>query len=396
MKVNDSVQDCKEGFASRTDRVAPFHVMAILEQAQQLAADGVDVIHLQVGEPDFTTPEPIIAAAINALQEGKTGYTPALGLPQLRTSISEFYRGRYDVVVPANRIAITPGASGALLLLMAARLEMGQELLLGDPGYPCNRHFAHVFEAQSRLIPTTAETRFQLTAQMIRDHWCEGVSKAVLLASPANPTGTLIPQHELKRISETVDELGGELWVDEIYHGLIYGEHPQTALALSDRVVVINSFSKYFGMTGWRLGWAVVPENYISVLDKLAQNLFLAPSTQAQYGALAAFSSESLGIMETRRQEFQQRRDFLLAELPKLGFKIPVQPDGAFYIYADASQLTENAQIFCQQLLAATGVALTPGIDFGHENADRYIRFAYTENIERLKIAVERIRNWLA
>lgn len=392
------------GFSSRTDDIAPFQVMAILQQAQALAAQGIDVIHLEVGEPDFATPEPITQAAIKALNEGKTHYTPALGLPELRQAISDFYQTRYGVAVSANRIAITPGASGALLLLMAARLEAGDELLMADPGYPCNRHFARVFEAHGRLIPTTAASGFQLTPEHIKQHWNQGASKAVLMASPANPTGAMIPYKQLEEIAEETRTLGGELWVDEIYHGLTYhdagnseleGKHPQTALALGEDVVVINSFSKYFGMTGWRLGWMVVPEYYIPVIERLAQNLFLAPATPSQYGALAAFSEDSLSIMEMRRVELQQRRDYLLAELPKLGFKIPVIPDGAFYIYADASCLTQNSQSFCEQLLQDTGVALTPGFDFGEQNANLYIRFAYTTNIERLQQAVSRIKNWL-
>ena len=382
-------------FASRVDGVAPFQVMAILEQAQQLAAEGIDVIHLEVGEPDFSTPEPVSQAGIRALQQGKTRYTPALGLPELRQRISDFYQQKYQLTVPVSRIAITPGASGALLLLMAARLQQGDELLLGDPGYPCNRHFAHVFEANSRLIPTSPATHFQLSAELIQKNWQPGISKAVLLASPANPTGTLIPEGELKNIIKVVDELGGELWVDEIYHGLIYGEHPKSALEFSDRLVVINSFSKYFGMTGWRLGWMVTPQEYIPVVDRLAQNLFLAPATPSQHAALAAFDDESIAIMESRRAEFEQRRDYLLSVLPDLGFKIPVVPEGAFYIYADASELTDDAQQFCQQLLEATGVALTPGLDFGHHNANHYIRFAYTTGIDRLQQAVERIRDWL-
>ncbi len=393
------------GFASRIDDIAPFQVMAILQQAQALAAQGIDVIHLEVGEPDFSTPEPITQAAIEALNAGKTHYTPALGWPELRQAIADFYQSRYGVTVSANRIAITPGASGALLLLMAARLEAGDELLMADPGYPCNRHFARVFEAHGQLIPTTAKHGFQLTPEQIEQHWHAGTSKAVLMASPANPTGAMIPYRQLEQIAEQTRKLKGELWVDEIYHGLTYhdldaddkeGKRPQTALALGDDVVVINSFSKYFGMTGWRLGWMVVPEHYIPVIERLAQNLFLAPPTPAQHGALAAFCEDSLTIMEERRLELQQRRDYLLTELPKLGFKIPVVPDGAFYIYADASKLTQDSQSFCQKLLQDTGVALTPGFDFGEQNANLFIRFAYTTNIERLQQAILRIKNWLA
>lgn len=392
------------GFASRIKDIAPFQVMAILQQAQALAAEGVDVIHLEVGEPDFDTPEPITRAAIKALNEGKTHYTPALGLPELRQAIADFYQSRYGIEVSASRIAITPGASGALLLLMAARLEAGDELLMADPGYPCNRHFARVFEAHGKLVATAADSGFQLTPEQIQHHWNPGTSKAVLMASPANPTGAMIPHRQLESIAKCTRALGGELWVDEIYHGLTYHdgddsksakEPAKTALALGDDVVVINSFSKYFGMTGWRLGWMVVPEHYIPVIERLAQNLFLAPATPSQYGALAAFNKDSLAIMEERRLELKQRRDYLLAELPKLGFNIPVMPDGAFYIYADASALTQDSQSFCEQLLKDTGVALTPGFDFGEQNANRYIRFAYTTNIQRLEQAILRIKTWL-
>lgn len=393
------------GFASRTDEIAPFQVMAILKQAQALAAKGVDVIHLEIGEPDFDTPQPIIQAGIDALAAGKTHYTPALGLPELRQKIADFYQARYGVAVSANRIAITPGASGALLLLMAARLEEGDELLMADPGYPCNRHFARVFEARGRLIATSADSEFQLTPQHIRQHWTKSKSKAVLIASPANPTGAMLSHQELEEIAVTTAQQGGELWVDEIYHGLTYhdgkdskfaGKRPQTALVLGDNVIVLNSFSKYFGMTGWRLGWMVVPEDYIPVIERLAQNLFLAPTTPSQHAAMAAFDEDSLAIMEERRLELQQRRDYLLAELPKLGFKIPVVPDGAFYIYADASELTQDTQAFCQQLLQDTGVAITPGFDFGDHNANLFVRFAYTTNIERLQQAIARIQQWMS
>lgn len=392
------------GFSSRTDAITPFQVMAILQQAQTLASQGVDVIHLEIGEPDFDTPQPIIQAGIDALSAGKTHYTPALGLPELRQKISDFYQSHYGVKISAHRIAITPGASGALLLLMAARLEQGDELLMADPGYPCNRHFARVFEANGKLIPTTSGSGFQLTPDAIKKNWTAGLSKAVLLASPSNPTGAVIPHQELEKIATITKQLEGELWVDEIYHGLTYhdasdsplkGNRPQTALALGEHVVVINSFSKYFGMTGWRLGWMVVPEHYIPVIERLAQNLFLAPATPSQYAAIAAFESESLGIMEQRRVAFQKRRDYLLLELPKLGFKIPVIPDGAFYIYADASALTQNTHSFCEQLLNETGVALTPGFDFGEQNANLFVRFAYTTSIERLQQAITRIQQWL-
>lgn len=368
--------------------------MAILAEAQALQAAGRDIIHLEVGEPDFPTPEPMIDAAVAALRAGKTGYTPALGLPQLRQKLAGYYGQRFGVDLNPQRIVLAPGASGALLLLTAARLEVGQKLLLADPGYPCNRHFARVFEGHGQLVPCGADKRYQLTADDIRSHWTPQ-TRAALVASPANPTGTVLSLDELSALAAAVREQQGELWVDEIYQGLNYTSEPQTVLSVADDAVVLNSFSKFFGMTGWRLGWAVVPEAWVPVMDTLAQNLFLAPPTPAQYAALAAFEPETMAILEARRQELAERRDYLLQALPQLGFGVPVAPDGAFYIYADASRFTQDSLSFCSQVLQETGVAITPGVDFGEYQAGSHVRFAFTTRLERLQEAVERLRNWL-
>ena len=384
--------------SKRSGEIKPFQVMAILAEAQALQAAGHDIIHLEVGEPDFTTPDPVTEAGIAALKAGKTGYTPALGLPELREKIAHYYQSRFGVTVPASRVVLTPGASGALLLLTAARLNPGDQLMLADPGYPCNRHFARVFEAHGQLIPAGPEQKYQLTATDVERHW-QPSTRAALVASPANPTGTVLSLNELSQLSQAVAKQGGELWVDEIYQGLNFGAGEgggaETVLSVADDAVVLNSFSKFFGMTGWRLGWAVVPESLVSVLDTLAQNLFLAPPTPAQYAALAAFSPEVMATLEERRQILHERRDYLLSVLPELGFKVPVVPEGAFYVYADASRFTDDSLAFCARLLRETGVAITPGVDFGEHRAGEHVRFAFTTRIERLKEAMGRLADWL-
>lgn len=379
----------------RSDDIQPFHVMAILAHAQALQESGVDVIHLEVGEPDFATPEPMIEAAVSALRAGKTGYTPALGLTALREKIADYYWQRFAVRLDPRRVVLTPGASGALLLLTAARLQRGQRMLLADPGYPCNRHFARLFEAHGQLIPTSAAQRFQLTPELVTQHW-QPDTRVALVASPANPTGTVLDLAQLDGLANAVRAQQGEFWVDEIYQGLNYHNQPQTVLSVADDAIVINSFSKYFGMTGWRLGWCVVPLAWVATLEKLAQNLYLAPPTPAQHAAMAAFNTDALAIMEERRQQLSERRDYLLSALPLLGFTIPVAPDGAFYVYADASRLTDNSLLFCQQLLADTGVAITPGVDFGDHQGHCHVRFAFTTPLPRLQQAMARIEAWLA
>src|SRR5690554_1424004 len=377
----------------RSHEIQPFQVMAILAQAQALQAQGVDVIHLEIGEPDFPTAEPIIEAGINALKEGKTGYTPALGLPALRESIAQYYQERFNVTVCPERIILAPGASGALLLLAATRLNPNDGMLLANPGYPCNKHFARLFEAHGQLVNTGPSDNFQLTPAHVYEYWNEQ-TKVALVASPSNPTGTVLNLNELKDLADAVREKGGELWVDEIYQGLNYGNQPQTVLSVADDVVVLNSFSKFFGMTGWRLGWAVVPESWVPSIDALAQNVFLAPPTPSQYAALAAFSEDSMEIFEKRRQALEERRAYMLRALPELGFNIPIEPEGAFYIYADASRFTDDSFAWCQEVLQETGVAITPGADFG-DPTNSHVRFAFTTELSRLREAVARLKAFL-
>ena len=380
--------------ASRLQKIAPFHVMELLARAKTLEAQGRDIIHMEVGEPDFTTPEPIIAAAQAHLASGRVFYTPALGLPELRQAIADFYGTRYGVSVPSSRIVITAGASGALLLALACLCEPGSEWLVTDPGYPCNANFIRSCEGVPVGIPVTGENNFQPTLADLQRHWNERTAGA-LFASPANPTGTLLDDEVLAAIANYVRGQRGQLIVDEIYHGLTYERDATTALQFGDDIFVVQSFSKYFNMTGWRLGWLVVPERFARDVEKLAQNLFIAASTPAQYAALAAFQPDTLALLESRRAEFGRRRDFLLPEIEKLGFKISAKPQGAFYLYADCSGLTADSERFARDLLETAGVALTPGIDFGSSAPKSHVRLAYTTDTERLAEAVDRLRRYL-
>lgn len=384
----------------RAEAISPFQVMDILARAKQLQAQGQDIIHMEVGEPDFDTPKPIIDAGIRALKAAKTHYTPALGLPELRQRIADWYLTRYQVRIAAERIIVTPGASGALLLVMGALLEHGHKVMLADPGYPCNRHFARFVEAEVKPVPVGADTHYQLTADLLAQYWDEQ-TRLALVASPSNPTGTVLNKTELEALSTAVRQRQGSLIVDEIYHGLTYDDfEAPTVLAIDDQAFVINSFSKFFGMTGWRLGWLVVPDGYTDVMDRLAQNLYLAAPTISQYAALAAFDETTLAIIEQGRQILQQRRDALLPALQSIGFNIAVKPQGAFYLYADCAGLLSekipDSKALSRYLLEKTGVAITPGMDFGRFEAERHCRFAYTSSRERLLEAAERIGQAMA
>jgi len=381
--------------AARTRDIAPFHVMDLLARARALEAAGRSIIHMEIGEPDFPTPAPVIEAGIRALRDGRTQYTPALGLPALREAISDFYRARHGVAVAPERIVVTPGASGALQLALAVLVGPGSEVLMADPGYPCNRHLVRLLEGRAVALPVDAASHFQPTAAQVAAHW-RAETVAALLATPANPTGTLIDPAELERIAVAVESRGGRLVVDEIYQGLVYDSAPSTtALEMSDRLFVVNSFSKYFGMTGWRLGWLVAPAEYVPALDRLAQNLFLAASTPAQYAALAAFEPETLAILEERRRELVRRRDQLLPDLSALGFELPICPGGAFYLYAGCGRHTDDSHAFALSLLEQAGVCVTPGRDFGEHRAETHLRFAYTTDRDHLHEGVRRLRRYL-
>jgi aspartate/methionine/tyrosine aminotransferase len=370
--------------------IAPFHVMELMAKAAALEAAGRSIIHFEVGEPDFATAEPIVRAGQEFLRGGHVHYTAALGLPSLREAISHFYLQRYGINISPARIVVTAGASGALLLALGALISPGDQWLLPDPGYPCNRHFVRLLEGQPTPLPVGAATNYQPTSSAVASAWTEGV-KGLLVASPGNPTGTMIGQNTLGELARIVASKGGSLVVDEIYHGLTYGADSQTALALSDEVFVINSFSKYFGMTGWRLGWLVAPEHRVRDIEKLAQNLYIAPSTIAQHAALAAFHPDSIAILENRRREFQARRDVMLSGLERLGFRVAAPPQGAFYIYADSSGLAADSQILAETLLQEVGVAATPGLDFGNNLPRSHMRFAYTVDQTRIVEGLERM-----
>ena len=380
--------------AARMADIQPFRVMALLARARELEAAGRDIVHMEIGEPDFPTPPPVIAAVQKAIAAGDVHYTPAAGLPALRSALAGYYRVEYGIEVDPGRIVITPGASGALLLILGAVLDPGTRVLMADPGYPCNRNFVRFLEGRSTGIPVGPGTGYQLTAGLVETHWQDD-TRAVLVASPANPTGTLVPPDEMAAIHRVVQARGGVLIVDEIYHGLVYEGRAGTALALGEDVFVLNSFSKYFGLTGWRVGWAVAPSGAAADLDKLAQNLFLAAPTPGQHAALAALSLKTREILERRRLEFRARRDYLLPALRDLGFDIPVTPQGAFYLYADCTRFTDDSLTFSEALLEDAGVAVTPGLDFGHNHPERYLRFAYTTSLERLEEGVRRIAGFV-
>ncbi len=380
--------------AQRMGRIAPFHVMDLLARARKLESQGRSVVHMEIGEPDFDTPAPVVVAAQRALAAGETHYTPALGLPALRQLIANFYQERYGTAIDADRVVVTPGSSGALQLVLSVLINPGESVLMADPGYPCNRHFVELVEGRPVAVAVGPESRYQLTAELVESAWRPD-TKAVLIASPSNPTGTLIDDAEMQRLLATVRRLGGVLIVDEIYQGLIYGEAGGTALRYGEDLFVINSFSKFFGMTGWRLGWLVAPEAFIDPIDRLAQNIFLSAPTLSQFAALSAFTPETLSILEQRRQAFEDRRDYLLPALRALGFTIPVTPQGAFYLYAGCGQLTDDSQRFASELLEQAGVAVTPGLDFGSNRPQAHLRFAYTTDLAKLSEGVERIQAFL-
>jgi len=383
-----------ERLAKRTQGISPFYVMELLHRAKQLEAQGKDIIHMEIGEPDFATPQAVVEAGIKHLKTGDVKYTSAAGLPELREKISTYYQKHYSVTVDKKRIFVTPGASGAFLLALGASLNPAEELLMADPCYPCNSNFVKFFDGKARTIPVDATSRYQLTAAHIKQHWTKA-TKGVLVASPSNPTGTIVTPQQLEQAIHTVNKLGGCFYSDEIYHGLVYGENAPTALEFSDNVFVINSFSKYFGMTGWRVGWLIVPEEFIDATEKLAQNIFIATATHSQYAALAAFEESTLAELEQRRAEFGARRDFLYNALLRVGFEIPIKPDGAFYIYANCSKFTDDSYQFALDLLEAEGVAITPGKDFGNNEANHYVRFAYTTSIDRMAIAMQRLERFI-
>ena len=377
-------------FSDRALDIEPFRVVEVLTRAKELARQDREIINLCVGESDFPTATPILEAGMRALSKGATGYSEVGGVPELRDALSKFYAEDYGIDVAPERILITPGASGGLLLICALLLNPKDTMLVTDPGYPCNRHFMRLMEAKAQLVPVTAQDNFQLTPELVAKYWQESTVGA-MVASPSNPTGTTLKKDQLRAISQQVKKLGGQLIVDEIYHGLGFKKNIPSVLEIDPDVFVVNSFSKYFGMTGWRLGWLVAPEAAVKEMEKLAQHLFISSSTPAQYAALACFDEKTRPILDERREIFRGRRDFLLSALSSLGFSVPCPPEGAFYIYCDASKFTEDSDFFCMDLLERLGVAVTPGTDFGLTGAKQHVRFAYTTDLDNLSSAVDRI-----
>ena len=390
--------------AQRAQRIEPFYVMevakAATERAALVAQTDAPMIFLNIGEPDFTAPPRVQEAAVRAVRDGVTQYTPALGIPQLRERISAWYGTRFGVHVPARRIVITAGASAALQLACLALIEAGDEVLMPDPSYPCNRHFVSAAEGRAVLVPTTAAERFQLSAEQVRDNWTAR-TRGVLLASPSNPTGTSIHPDQLRAIHQEVSQRGGTTLMDEIYLGLSFdAQFGQTALALDDQIISINSFSKYFNMTGWRLGWLVVPDELVPVMERLSQNLFICANTVAQHAALACFEDESIAEFERRRAEFKARRDFFVPALNALGLNVPVMPDGAFYAWADCTAAADKLGVkgswdFAFEVMHQANLAITPGRDFGHADTARFVRFSTARSLPELQAAVARLKTLL-
>lgn len=387
-------------FAARATTISPFLAMAYGEKATTLSAQGYDVIRLNIGEPDFGAPDAVVKAMKASLDEPSYAYTSALGTPELRKAIADFYQQKHQVTIAPSRIIVTAGASAALLLASAALVEPGDNVILGDPSYPCNRRFLNAFGADVTLVPTNSENNFQLTAQDIEKYW-QPNTKGVLIATPANPTGTAICVDELTAIGEICKSRGGFLIVDEIYLDLSLqpkdGENAstlQTVLTqyqLSECTVVINSFSKYFGMTGWRLGWCVVPDIMAPVIERLAQNLFICPSTLSQHAALACFTTASLTQCEANKAALVKRAELVFEAIHKMGLKIDARPDGAFYAYINIHRTGLSAVEFCDKLLAHHYVALTPGNDFGVHNAEHYVRLSFATEENKLKEGLRRI-----
>jgi aspartate/methionine/tyrosine aminotransferase len=388
--------------ARRVAGIEPFWVMECAKAADAIARTpacdpaqgGERMIYLNIGEPDETAPAAVVAAAQRCLDAGRTQYTHAVGLPALRRALSDWYASRWGADVDPERIVVTAGASAALQLLCTALVEPGDEILMPDPCYPCNRHFVTASGGTARLLPTTPAQRFQLDAASVAAAWGPA-TRGVMLASPSNPTGTSVPAETLAGIVEVVRARGGITIVDEIYLGLSYDGDARTALSLGDDVLVVNSFSKYFGMTGWRLGWLVLPEALVPPIEKLAQNLYICASAIAQQAALACFTPETLAVCEERRATMKARRDFIVPALNALGLTVPVQPDGAFYVWFDVTAHAPDSWQFCFDMMERAHVALTPGRDFGHAETGRYARLSFASAMDDLHEAVRRLQRVL-
>ena len=380
--------------ASRTENIPPFQAVEVLKQAQALAAQGQDIISLGIGEPDFTAPPQVVEALNRAASAGLSSYTPPAGLSALRGAIADYYAQQFSAPVDPARIIVTAGASGALLLAAMALINPGDEVLMPDPSYPANQTFIRAAGGNPRLVPCSAQQRFQLSAQDIREHWGPA-TRGILIASPSNPTGATISRAALQDIITEVRQRDGFIILDEIYLGLYYDDAPVSSLTLDDDIIIINSFSKYFHMTGWRLGWMIAPAALIPALEKIGACLAICAPSLAQHAALACFDPEVMRIYEKRRLSFKQRRDYLVPALGALGLDIPVVPDGAFYIFADISRHSQDSDVFAHDLLHKAGVATVPGRDFGSAHARHTLRLSYATSMDRLEEAISRISVFL-
>ncbi len=381
--------------ADRTERTVPFYAVEVLKQAQALAAQGHDIISLGIGEPDFTAPARVLETLNRAADAGLSGYTAPAGVPALREAIAHYYDTHFGTRVDPGRVLVTTGASGALLLAAMTLINPGDEILMPDPSYPANRNFITAAGGTAQLVPTTAEHRYQLRPEDIDAHWGPA-TRGVLIASPSNPTGTSMPREALRTLIAAVRARRGFIIMDEIYLGLSYDEAPQSALTLDEDLLVINSFSKYFHMTGWRLGWLIAPPAWMPAIERLAASLMICAPALAQHAALSCFEPEVMQIYEHRRLSFKERRDYLLPAFDRLGLRVPAAPDGAFYIYADIEAFGLDSAEFCHRLLHEAGVAAVPGLDFGPAHARHTVRFSYATGLDRLHEAVERMAGFLA
>ncbi|MFD3501920.1 pyridoxal phosphate-dependent aminotransferase [Streptomyces sp. NPDC058676] len=385
--------------SQRAQAVAPFYAMEFGKRAAALEAEGHHVVKLSLGEPDFGAPPAVLDAMREAMDGRPMTYTAALGLPALRQAIARFYRDRHGVEVDPARVVVTAGASAALVLATAALVDTGDEVLIADPSYPCNRQIVESFGADVTLVPTTVESRFQLDASSVRSLWTDR-TRGVMIATPSNPTGTSVPADELAAICAFACERDAWRIVDEIYLDLgdhdAQGEPPPSALSYDPDAIIINSFSKYFGMTGWRLGWCVVPEALVPALERLAQNYFLCASTPAQHAALSCFTPQSLAVCEERRVEFAERRALVLDGLARIGLPVPVPPDGAFYVYFDVGHTGLTSWEFCERALEEAHVALTPGRDFGVRTAESHVRLSYAASADDLREGIARLGKFVA
>ena len=376
--------------------VPPFYVMDVWLAAAERQRSHGDVVNLSAGQPSVGAPEPIRVAAAAALHDNELGYSVSLGIPELRAAIAADYQRKYGIDVESDAVVITTGSSGGFLLAFLACFDVGDRVALASPGYPCYRNILSALGCEVVEIPCGAQTRFQPTAAMLAD--LDPPVQGVIVASPANPTGTVIEPSELAAIATWCEESGVRLVSDEVYHGLVYEGAPQTSSAwqTSRNAVVVNSFSKYYAMTGWRLGWLLVPPELRRAVDCLTGNFTICPPTLSQIAAVAAFTPESTAEADSHLHHYATNRALLLEGLRRIGIDRLAPTDGAFYVYADVSELTNDSRAFCSKLLADTGVAIAPGIDFDTERGDSFVRLSFAGPTSDIEEAVKRIGSWLS